>query len=127
MAPLVVRKKINWLEAALAELAGCREEAIDEGLEEPSEISNEKAQVLIKGISELVTDQPYIYPMDEGSIAIDFRIPSRVSGILFVVYKDGAGVCFTRTQKSKSRIHADDAVKLLDEGGYLELKRLGFC
>ena len=119
------RKKVDWLEEALNELAACPELAVDEGMDKPSQLALERTKVLLKTISKYVEDQPDIYPMDECSIAIDFRNPDQMSGILFLVEKDGSGAYFSRTRDFKGQIHVTDAADLLDEGGLEEFKRLG--
>ena len=119
------RNKVDWLEEALNELATCPELAVDEGMDKPSQLALEKTKVLLKTISKYVEDQPDIYPMDECSIAIDFRNPGLMSGILFLVEKDGSGAYYSRTCKSKARTRVADAADLLDEGGLKEFERLG--
>ena len=114
-----------WLEASLNELEECSTYALDEGLEEPSELGLTKAKNLLKTLSTRVTDRPDVYPMDEGSVAIDFRNPETKSGVLFLVERDGSGALFHRTKGSKGRLRVDDAADLLQEGGFLELKRVG--
>lgn len=114
-----------WLEASLNELEECSASALDEGLEEPSELGLTKAKKLLKTVSTRVTDQPDIYLMDEGSIAIDFRNPESKSGVLFLVEQDGSGALFHRTKNSKGRLRVHDAADLLQEGGFLELERVG--
>ena len=112
-----------WSEAALADLADCREEALDEGIEVPSEKSIRKAKSLIEHISSFVEEQPDIYPMGEGSIAIDFRNPSAGSGIFFIIDSDGSGALFTRNNNHKGRIRETDAERLLDENLKSKFKR----
>ena len=119
------RNKVDWLEEALIELATCPELAVDEGMDKPSQLALERTKVLLETISKYVEDQPDIYPMDECSIAIDFRNPDLMSGILFLVEKDGSGAYFSRTRDFKGRIHVTDAADLLDEGGLKEFERLG--
>ena len=114
-----------WLEASLNELGECSAYALDENLEEPSELGLMKAKKLLETVSTWITNQPDIYPMDEGSIAIDFRNPENKSGVLFLVEQDGSGALFHRTKNSKGRLRVDDAADLLQEVGLLELKRVG--
>lgn len=114
-----------WLEESLNELNACSDYALDEGLEKPSELGLTKAKNLLETVSTCVTDRPDIYPMDEGSIAIDFRNPETRSGVLFLVEQDGSGALFHRTKNSKGRLRVDDAADLLQEGGFLELERVG--
>ncbi len=114
-----------WLEESLNELNACSDYALDEGLEKPSELGLTKAKKLLETVSTCVTDRPDIYPMDEGSIAIDFRNPESKSGVLFLVEQDGSGALFHRTKSSKGRLRVHDAADLLQEGGFLELKRVG--
>ena len=114
-----------WLKEALIELAACPIDALDEGLEDPSQLGLEKAEQLLREISCHIDERPDIYPMDEGSIAIDFRNPERKSGILFLVERDGSGAFFDRTNNSKGRLRVYDAADLLPEGGLMELKRVG--
>ncbi len=115
----------TWLEESLNELEECSACAVDEGLEEPSELGLTKARKLLEIVSTRITDRPDIYPMDEGSIAIDFRNAESKSGVLFLVEHDGSGVLFHRTKSSKGRLRVDDAADLLQEGGFLELERVG--
>ncbi len=115
----------TWLEASLNELEECSACAVDEGLKEPSELGLTKARKLLETVSTRITNRPDIYPMDEGSIAIDFRNPESKSGVLFLVEQDGSGVLFHRTESSKGRLRVDDAADLLREGGFLELDRVG--
>lgn len=121
----IPRNLNNWLEAALTELADCREEALDEGIEVPPEISFHNAKSLIEHISSFIEEQPDIYPMDEGSIAIDFRNPSMRSGIFILVDGDGSGALFTRSNESKGRIRVSDAKRLLNENLKSTFKRFG--
>lgn len=114
-----------WLEESLNELEECSACAVDEGLEEPSELGLTKARKLLETVSTRITNRPDIYPMDEGSIAIDFRNPESRSGVLFLVEQDGSGALFHRTKNSKGRLRVDDAADLLREGGFLELERVG--
>ena len=114
-----------WLEASLNELEECSASALEEGLEEPSELGLTKAKKLLEIVSNCVADQPDIYMMDEGSIAIDFRNPESKSGVLFLVEQDGSGALFHRTENSKGRLRVHDAADLLQEGGFLELERVG--
>ena len=114
-----------WLETLLNELEECSASALDEGLEEPSELGLTKARKLLRTVSTRVTDQPDIYLMDEGSIAIDFRNPESKSGVLFLVEQDGSGALFHRTKNSRGRLRVADAANLLQEGGFLELERVG--
>ena len=122
-APVVIPGA--WLEESLNELSECSSCALDEGLEEPSELGLTKARELLEEVSAFVTNRPDVYPMDEGGIAIDFRNPEIRSGVLFLVEQDGSGVLFHRTKSSKGRLRVDDAADLLQEGGFLELKRVG--
>ena len=115
----------TWLEASLNELEECSACAVDEGLEEPSELGLTKARELLETVSTRITDRPDIYPMDGGRIAIDFRNPESKSGVLFLVEQNGSGVLFHRTKSSKGRLRVDDAADLLREGGFLELDRVG--
>ncbi len=114
-----------WLEEALNELAACPADALDEGLEEPSELGLTKAERLLREVSIYVTDRPDIYQMDEGSIAIDFRNPEIRAGVLFLIEHNGSGALFYQTRKSKGRLRVDDATDLLSEGGLQELNRVG--
>ena len=117
--------KTTWLEEALRELAACPTYAVDEDLEIPSTLGLMKAEQVLKEISISVRDQPDIYMMDEGNIAIDFRNSKSQSGVFFLIEKDGSGALFHRTQKSKGRLRVDDAADLPSEGGLQELKRVG--
>ena len=115
----------TWLEDTLVELAACPDHAADEGLEAPSELGLARAKLLLEDVSSHVRDRPEVYPMDEGGIAIDFRNSQSRSGVLFLIERNGSGVFYTRTPKSKGRLRVDDARDLLDEGGLRELGRVG--
>ncbi len=120
-----VATTVSWLEESLNELEECSASALDDGLEKPSELGLTKARKLLETVSTRIADRPDIYPMDEGSIAIDFRNPESKSGVLFLIEQDGSGALFHRTKNSKGRLRVDDAADLLQEGGFLELKRVG--
>ncbi len=115
----------TWLEDALAELAECPDQAVDEGLDKPTELGLTKARRLLERVSLHVGERPEVYPMDEGSIAIDFRSSQNMSGVLFLVESNGSGALFSRTPKSRGRLRVDDAEDLLGEGGMLEIRRVG--
>ena len=114
-----------WLTDSLQELAECPAYAHDEDIAKPSDVAFAKAQQLLEEVSCYVMDRPDIYPMEERSIAIDFRRPESKSGVLFVIERDGSGALFHRTANSKGRLRVDDAANLLGEGGVMELKRVG--
>ena len=115
----------TWLQASLEELEECPNQASEEGLEQPSKVGLSKAIKFLENLSAYVTERPDIYPMDEGSIAIDFRGSEKMSGVLFLVEKDGSGAIFHRTKTTKGRLRVDDADYLIQEGGLSELKRVG--
>ncbi len=115
----------TWLHASLEELEECPNQASEEGLEQPSKVGMSKAKKILENLSAYVTERPDIYPMDEGSIAIDFRGSEKMSGVLFLVEKDGSGALFHRTKTSKGRLRVDDAEDLIQDGGLSELKRVG--
>ena len=119
------RNNTSWLEDAFNELAACPDLAVDEGMDKPSQLALMKAKGLLEIVSGHVEDQPDIYPIDEGSIAIDFRNLDVKCGVIFLIEKDGSGVYLSRTRKSKGRVRVDDAADLLSEGGLLEIKRVG--
>ena len=115
----------EWLAELLNELTEIPEYAQEDDMAEPSDIALAKAKQLLEEVSICVLDRPEIYPMHERRIAIDFRIPERKSGVLFVIEPDGAGVLFHRTENTRGRLRVDDAADLLNEGGFKELKRVG--
>ena len=114
-----------WLEELLAELSACPGHAADEGLDVPSELGLARAKRLLEDVSYHVRGRPEVYPMDEGGIAIDFRSSQSKSGVLFLIERNGSGVFYTRTPKSRGRLRVDDARDLLGEGGLWELERVG--
>ena len=114
-----------WLQASLEELEECPNQASEEGIGQPSKVGLSKAKKFLEKVSAYVTERPDIYPMDEGSIAIDFRGSEKMSGVLFLIEKDGSGALFHRTKTSKGRLRVDDADDLIQEGGLSELKRVG--
>ena len=114
-----------WLPESLKDLTECPIYARDEDIAEPSELAFAKAKQLLEEVSAHVTDRPDVYPMEEQSIAIDFRNPDSKSGVLFLIEQNGSGALFHRTKNSKGRLRVDDASDLLREGGIMELKRVG--
>ena len=114
-----------WLAELLNDLTECPAYARDEDIAEPSDIALAKAKQLLEEISSCVIDRPDIYPMQERSVAIDFRGPESKSGVLFVIEQDGSGALYYRTENSRGRLRVDDAANLLDEGGAMELARIG--
>lgn len=117
--------RAKWLSELLADLKDLPAYAQDEDMAAPSEIALAKAKHLLEEISSSVIDRPDVYPMDERSIAIDFRIPERKSGVLFVIEQEGSGALYHRTENSRGRLRVDDAADLLSEGRIMELKRVG--
>ena len=114
-----------WLQELLQELAECPSYAHEEEMDGPSDVALVKAKELLEKVANYVIDRPEIYPMQQRSIAIDFRDPGNKSGVLFLIEQDGSGVLFHRTGNSKGRLRVDDAADLLKEGGIRELKRVG--
>ena len=114
-----------WLLESLQELAECLSYAHEEEMAEPSDLALAKAKELLEEVANYVIDRPDIYPMQQSSIAIDFRDPDSKSGVLFLIEQDGSGALFHRTGNSKGRLRVDDAADLLKEGGIRELKRVG--
>lgn len=114
-----------WLQESLQELAECPSCALEEEMDEPSDLALIKAKELLEKVANYVIDRPEIYPMQQSSIAIDFRDPGSKSGVLFLIEQDGSGALFHRTDNSKGRLRVDDAADLLKEGGIRELRRVG--
>ena len=114
-----------WLSDALAALQSCPADALDEGLNKPSEVAQNKAEQLLRLFASHLTDEPDLYAMDESSIALDWRNPAETSGVLLVVEADGAAVLYSRTRKSTGRIRVDDALDLVGEGALQALRQVG--
>ena len=115
----------QWLADAAAQLDECSICAAEEKLPAPSGTTIAKSQELLLRLSASITSQPDIYPMDEGSVAIDFRAHDGRSGVLFVVDHDGSGVMFYRTVGVRGRVRVDDATQLIDDGAIATLGRMG--
>ena len=115
----------TWLSDALAALKLCPADALEDGLHEPSEVAQGKAEQLLRQLASHLTDEPDLYVMDESSIALDWRNSAKASGVLLVVEADGAAVLYSRTQKSKGRIRVDDALDLVGEGALQALRKVG--
>ena len=122
-APL--RNRGVWLQELLLELAECPSCAREDEMDEPSDLALSKAKELLEEVANYVSDRPEIYPMQQSSIAIDFRDADSKSGVLLLIEEDGSGALFHRTGNSKGRLRVDDAADLLKEGGIKELKRVG--
>lgn len=119
------RRREAWLGSTLEELAACQDQALEDGIEQPSSLALHKAKMLLEALAGHVEEQPSIYPMDERGLMIDFRNPDVRGGVLFLIEDDGSGVCFSRTQKSKGRVRVDDAGDLISEGGLVEISKVG--
>ncbi len=118
----------QWLAEAEEQLDECSGCAAEEELPLPSGTALTKSRELLQQFSASITSQPDIYPMDEGSVAIDFRTPDGRSGVLFVVDQDGSGVmfhCAEGMRGVRGRIRVDDASQLIDEGAIAKLRRVG--
>ena len=115
----------DWLDETLDELEDCPSYAQEDEIDEPSEVALNKARELLKKFSYIVIDRPEIYPMQDSTIAIDFRSSHSRSGVLFVIERDGSGALYHRTASSTGRLRVDDASDLIKEGGMQQLKRAG--
>ncbi len=115
----------TWLTDSLLELDECPTLAQEEELDLPSDLAIDKTASFLTEVSKYPVEQPDVYPMQESSIAIDFRNPHLPIGVLFLIEHDGSGVMFYGSQKSKGRTQVRDASDLLDEGGLHELQRAG--
>ncbi len=114
----------SWIGDALNDLDKCPTEALDEGFVEPSEVGLAKAKKVLKHISTYILEQPEIYPMDEGAIAIDFRNPRLKSGLFILIEFDGSGALFYRTDKLRGRMRVSDALDLLVEADLSKFEKL---
>ncbi len=115
----------KWLNELISELAECPTLARDDGIEGPSDIAFQKAEQFLREVSRHVSDRPDVYPMEERCVVIDFRIPERKSGVMFVIEQDGAGALYERTENSRGRLRMNDASDLLNNGGIAALRRVG--
>ena len=114
-----------WLRDALTSLRSCAAEALDDGLEQPSEVALSKAELLLRQLAPHLAAEPDVYAMDGSSIALDWRNTLAASGVLLVVEADGAAVLYSRTRKSKGRIRVDEALDLVEEGALEALRKVG--
>ena len=115
----------TWLMEALQDLANCPSTALDEDMAEPSGRALAKAEELLRAISMKITDRPDVYPMPDGSLAIDFRTADGKCGVFFVIEPDGSGVLFCRTKDSKDRLRVTNAFDLLKKGAIERMKAVG--
>ena len=113
-----------WLADVTVQLDECSVCAAEEGPHPPSETAIARSRDLLQAFSACIASQPDIYPMDLGSVAIDFRTPGGRNGVLFVVDQDGSGVMFYRTSRMRGRKRVDDANQFIEEGVIAELKRM---
>ena len=116
---------VKWLADAEGQLDECAGIAAEEGLHPPSEIAMTRSRHLLQLLSASMISRPDIYPMDEGSIAVDFRARDGSGGVLLLVDQDGSGVMFHRSAKTRGRVRVDDATRLIDKDAASKLKRLG--
>ena len=115
----------QWLSATNAQLEDCHSIAEEEEIPSPSDTALDKSRELLQRLSKRVTDQPEIYPMDEGNVAIDFRSQDGKNGVLFVVDDDGSGAMFHCTADSKGYMRVDNASHFLRKGAVSTLRRAG--
>ena len=115
----------TWLMEALQDLANCPSSALDEDMTEPPGLALTKAEELLRQIAMQVTDRPDVYPMPDGSIAIDFRTADGTCGVFFVIEPDGSGMLYCRTENSKDRLRVTNAVDLLKKGAIERMKAVG--
>ena len=114
---------MNVRSAPLDECSIC---AAEEELPPPSGTAIARSRELLQRFSSAcIASQPDIYPMDGGSVAIDFRTPDCRSGVLFVVDQDGSGVMFYRADGMRGRERVYDAVQFIEEGAIARLRRMG--
>ena len=114
-----------WLSDALGVLHSCPADALEDDLNKPTTLALEKAELLLRKLAPYTNDGPDVYALDESNIALDWRNPDALSGVLFVVEADGSAVLYSRTRKSRGRIRVDDALDLLSEGALPELRKVG--
>lgn len=115
----------RWLAEAEEQLEECTSCAEEEDLPPPSETALTKSRALLQQLSANIKSQPDIYPMDGGSVAIDFRTSDGRSGVLFVIDQDGSGAMFHRAEGVRGRTRVDDALQLMGEDAIAKLRRVG--
>ena len=115
----------QWLAEAEEQLNACTSCAEEEDLLPPSETALAKSRALLQQLSANIKSQPDIYPMDEASVAIDFRTSDGRSGVLFVIDRDGSGVMFHSREGVRGRTRVDDALQLIGEDAIAKLRLVG--
>lgn len=121
----VARRPSEWLEAALAELRDCVEEAHEEGYPEPTERALTVSEAILRRVANLPLrlPEPSVYPTADHEIAIFFSRNDVNAGVLITVDADGGGACFSNARGHR-RARYGDISDLPDPFVKSELERL---
>lgn len=113
---------ITDLTAALEDLDGVIDEAIEDGYPEPTPQAIENARLLVKTMYDIRPMRYDIYPMDDGEVVIDGGSERRI-GVF--CYSDGSVLYIGWAGDERVRIHRDSPDDIPYEFLNLALHQLG--
>ena len=105
----------GWLAESLSELELLREEAVEEGSDEPTETALRSARGFLESLATLIHQCPDIAAMAGGSIGVEFRNQTTRGGVLFVIERDGSGACYTLVNGVSKHFVRPRSEELLDD------------
>ena len=120
-----------WLPEAIRSLQGCIKEASEEGFDIPNDNTLTLAEEFLKILATRIQQPPDIQPLQDASIAIDFRKfrnPVVEGGVTFTIEPDGAQVCYYRTRNFSDRTrisNVSDVKDILNASGWHALEQVG--
>ena len=101
-------KQDRQLNEILKDFNSIEQEATEEGLNPPSEKTINLARKTLKEIYEILPVRYEVYPLEEGSVAIDVTVrPGQ--GILIIFEGKGSVVCFVSIDGKNRRARYDEA------------------
>ena len=113
-----------WLPEALQSLHECVEEALEEGFDPPNDDTLALARGLLEALAAQIRQPPDVQPLQDASVAVDFRNPVVEGGVMFVIEPGGAGVCYYRTRVVRNRVRTSDVSEILNAGGWYALDQV---
>ena len=116
-----------WLPEALQSLHECVEEALEEGFDPPNDDTLALARGFLEALAAQIRQSPDVQPLQDASVAVDFRNPVVEGGVMFVIEPSGAGVCYYRTRAFRNRVRTSDVSEILNAGGWYALDKVGIA
>jgi hypothetical protein len=101
----------SWLEDALAQVDLVNQEAEMEEYPPIGELAKRNARHVLAVAGRSVIE-PEVYPSMDGEIAIYFKSPAVVAGLLILLDNDGGAGCYWSVSGKSERHYYEDAAKL---------------